>query len=192
MNPSSILMASGVGTFFLSFILVFSILYALFQKTKLLSERVDLNAVIAFALALIVAMFPGFSGFLIQYAPFAATVLIVIVLAFIIFGYFGIKPEEIKNYKSIIGVIIAIFVIGAIIIYSNFYYQSIGLTPNAKNVTNISKINQKQALMCSNYSKLTGAQAMGCMLGDPLFLGILITLVLMLVVVYVLVVPPKK
>ena len=188
MNPSSILMASGVGAFFLSFILVFSILYALFQKTKLLSERVDLNAVIAFALALIVAMFPGFSGFLIQYAPFAATVLVVIVLAFIIFGYFGVKPEEIKNYKSVIGAIIAIFVIGAIIIYSNFYYQSIGMTPSASNATKTTSA----TINCSNYSKLTGGQAIGCMLGDPLFLGILITLILMMVVVYVLVVPPKK
>lgn len=190
MNPSSILMASGVGTFFLSFLIVFSLLYALFQKTKLLSERIDLNAVIAFALALVVAMFPGFSGFVIQYAPFAATVLIVIVLAFIIFGFFGVHPEEIKNYKSIIGVIIAIFVIGAIIIFSNFYYQAIGLTPNATNATKTSTAAPK--INCSDYSKLTSGQAMGCMLGDPLFLGILVTLVLMMVVVYVLVVPPKK
>ena len=186
MNPSNFLMASGVGTFFLSFLIVFSILYALFQKTKLLSDRVDINAVIAFSLGLVVAMFPGFSGFILQYTPFAATVLIILVLAFIVFGYFGVKPEEVKNYKSVLGIIIAIFAIGAIVIFSGFYYSAIGVSPNSTNGTQAATIN------CSDYTNLTGGQAVGCMLGDPIFLGVLITLILMMVVVYVMVVPPKK
>ncbi len=190
MNPSNLLMAGGIGPFFLSFLLVFSVLYALFQKTKMLSDRIDVNAVISLAIALSVALFPGFSGFVIQYAPFVGVVLIFIALAFVIFGFFGAKPEQVLKLKSVVGIIIMILVIGAFAILGGIWTTTF---VTGGNQTQPTKSNQTQPInMCSDYSKLTGAQAVACMLGDPIFLGVLITLILMFVAVYVLVVPPSK
>ena len=197
MNPSTLVLGGGIGSFFLSFLLVFSVLYALLQKTKILSDRIDINAVISLAIAFSVAIFPSFSGFVIQYAPYVGVVLVFIALAFVIFGFFGAKPEEVLKLKSVVGIIIGILVIGAFVFLGNMWSQTFvenaTVKGNASNPTQTSAQANKQYMkMCSDYSKLNGAQAVACMLGDPVFLGVLITLILMFVAVYVLVVPPSK
>ncbi len=175
----------GFLNFVFSFLLVFALLYALFSKTKIPSDKQDLNALIAFVLAFLVAISPGFSGFLLAFVPYAAVIFVLIALGFVIFGFFGARPEQAMKISAFVYAIIILLIIGAFAILGTVWVQVSPVTSN--NTTS-----SATSFSCTNYTNLVGFAAVQCMLGDPLFLGMLIVFIIMATAVYLLVVPPKK
>ncbi len=174
----------GFLNFVFSFLLVFALLYALFSKTRIPSDKSDLNALIAFVLAFLVAISPGFSGFLLAFVPYAAAIFVIIALGFVIFGFFGAKPEQAMKVSAFIYGIIILLGIGAFAILGTVWVQ---VSPVASNTTT-----NATPFSCTNYTNLVGFAAVQCMLGDPLFLGMIVVFIIMAVAVYMLVAPPKK
>ena len=175
----------GFLNFVFSFLLVFALLYALFSKTKLPSDKPDLNALIAFVLAFLVAISPGFSGFLLAFVPYAAVIFVLVALGFIIFGFFGAKPEQAMKVSAFVYGIIILLLIGAFAIFGTVWVQ---VSPMASNAT----ATNTTPFSCTNYTNLVGFAAVQCMLGDPLFLGMIVVFIIMATAVYLLVVPQKK
>ncbi len=187
MDVTAVIGQLGFLEFVFSFLLVFGLLYALFSKTKVPSDKPDLNALIAFVIAFLVAISPGFSKFLMAYVPYAAVILVLVALGFMVFAFFGAKPEQALKTSSFVYSIVILLVVGAFAILGMMW-------PSAQSNSNASTGAGNTSLndMCSNYSNLSGLPAVQCLLGDPLFLGVIVVFVIMAIAVYLLVISPKK
>jgi len=186
--------------FFLPFILVFAITYGILMKTKFLSERADVNAMVALALGLVV-VFSGAGKFITTITPFFAAMFIVIFLLFLMFLFFGVE----KDIKSIIfnnRMIVALIVIISLIfifysvgvLYGNTFYGGTGTSTGGTSAGVSATINQTTPIgpeVC-DYTRIAGSQAVTCMLGDPRVLGTLVLLGLMAIATFFIIYVPKK
>ncbi len=193
MDVTAFFAQMGFLNFVFSFLLVFALLYALFSKTKVPSDKPDLNALIAFVLAFLVSISPGFSGFLLAYVPYAATIFVLIALGFVIFSFFGAKPEQAIKVSSLVYGVLILLIIGAFAILGTVWTT----TPSPSGTNNsvstaVANTSNSTIGYCSSYNNLVGFQAVQCMLGDPLFLGVIVVMAIIGAAVYLLVVPPKK
>ena len=108
---------SDVFEFFIPFLLVFAVSFGILIKTKFLTENPNVNAAIAFAIAMVVALGGG-GAFLMNLTPFFAIFFIIIFFVMLIFMFFGVNPEDIMQSKAVIVLIVLIcaifvfFVIG--------------------------------------------------------------------------------
>lgn len=188
---------SDLFDFFLPFILVFAITFGILMKTKFLSERADVNSMVALALGLIVVL-SGAGKFITTITPFFAALFIVIFLLFLIFLFFGIDKDirnVLVNSKMIVALIVLIsmiFIFYAIgTLYGNSLYAgaATGETSAGTNAT----INQSAVIGPSvcDYSRIAGAQAVTCLLGDPRVLGTIVLLGLMAIATFFIIYIPK-
>ncbi len=94
---ASLLDVAGLA-FFLPvfvFLLIFTILLGVLEKTKLLGENKTLNVTAAFSIAA-VAIFAGkLTGLISQVIPWIIFILILLVLIFGIYGFFGVGRTDI-------------------------------------------------------------------------------------------------
>lgn len=110
--------------FALPFLLVFLIIFALLEKTKLLgSDKKQINALVAFSISLIFVAFV-FPVTVVNNLVLVLTVAMVTVFVGLLLWGFIIGGEakvDDKTIKVIFGVIIVIFVIGAVLWATGFY-----------------------------------------------------------------------
>lgn len=121
---------SGLGEFLLPvfiFILIYAVIYAALSKTKFLGDSVNVNAMVAFALAAIFAMLPGAMEFVSVVAPWFIIMMIVAFSILLIFMLGGLKGDVIENifrntsvYWTIIMLSIIVLVGGLTVVYGPF------------------------------------------------------------------------
>jgi len=94
-----------------SFILILIIMYAVLQKTKLLSENIRINFMVALCAALL-TMFAGNTLELVDYmVPWIVFVLFILVMIFMIFMFFGLDKDTIWERIGTPGIVWTFFIV---------------------------------------------------------------------------------
>jgi len=108
------------------FLLVFVLIFAILQKTKLLGEdKRQVDALVSLAIALIVVAFGWATGIIVNLMPWLAIGVVVLLVFLVLYGFVASNDEGgfklHKNLKIGLGVIIGIFVIIAIIVATGYW-----------------------------------------------------------------------
>jgi len=114
----------------LPFLLVFSVVFAVLQKTEILGKgKKQIDAIVAFVIGLIVVAFSAFVGVIVQLLAFMAVALVVILVFMILLGtvYEPGKFEIGKGIKATFAVLIAIAVTVVVIYLTPAWDYILGL-----------------------------------------------------------------
>lgn len=187
---------SDIFDFFLPFLLVFAVTFGILMKTKFLSDRSDINAMVSLALGLIIVL-SGAGKFLTTITPFFAVFFIIIFMLFMLFLFFGVE----KDFKTIIlhnrmiaaliTMIFIIFVFYAVgTLYGGTFYT--GAAQASSGGVNASVNQTAIGPEVCDFSRLTGTLAVSCIIGHPKVLGTVVLLGLMAIATFFIVYIPKK
>lgn len=166
--------------FFLPFLLVFIIIYAILSKTKIASQREDVNIIIAFTIAFLITA-AGLGSLVAEIITPLAILVVVIAVMFIIFAFFGAKPEQVLKQKWLVALIALVAVILVFVVISP-YLAPTNETLQSMNATQGEEMVKKQ---------LVGPQAAMWIFGNPQVLSAIIILVLAAVLAFFLLYQPK-
>lgn len=102
----------------LPFLLIFTIVFAILQKSKFLGDgKRQLDAITALAIALIVISFAQAVGIILQLIPFLAVSLVVLLILFILLGAFW-KDSIPKGYGTFMAAIVTVAVAIAVMYFT--------------------------------------------------------------------------
>ncbi|MDP2946816.1 MAG: hypothetical protein Q8N88_01765 [Nanoarchaeota archaeon] len=108
-----------LATMLLPFLLIFVLVFAILQKTKLLGDgKQQIDAMVALAVALILIGFPQPRDIVVSLVPWVAVGAIVILIFFILYGFVAgdLSGDKIPKWmKGVFGVLAAIFTAGVVL-----------------------------------------------------------------------------
>jgi hypothetical protein len=78
--------------------LVFVIVFGVLMRTKILSEKMDINGIVALVFALITAMNPMLSLFFYNFLPVATALMLIMFAGILLFMFFGATTEDIAKF----------------------------------------------------------------------------------------------
>ena len=114
-----------VGTI-LPFVLVFTIVFAILQKSKILGDgKKQIDAIVSLIFGLIVISFGNATGIILQLIPFLAVSLVIILVLLLLLGLFSAEGEFFKNFPNwlkwvlVIGSVLAVVI--AVVIVTDFW-----------------------------------------------------------------------
>lgn len=100
----------------LPFLLIFVIVYAVLQRTKILAEaNKSINIIVSFIIAFIFVGVPTFVGVTLNVIPVIAVILVILLSFMLLFGFVGLDVRANKGLKITIGIILGIALIATII-----------------------------------------------------------------------------
>lgn len=109
----------------LPFLLVFVLIFAILEKTKILGEgKKQINAIISLVIALILIVFPYPRDIIVNLMPVLAVVAVVLFVFMLLYGFVGMTGKEFtmpKGLKITFGILIAIVLIVAILIITGYW-----------------------------------------------------------------------
>jgi len=99
----------------LPFILVFTVVFAILEKTKVLGEKRDIHAIIALVISLIAIGVPAAVGTLQSFIPVIAVVIIILFAWMLVFGFANgeVKVEFSKGLKSFFLIFLGVVLLAA-------------------------------------------------------------------------------
>lgn len=105
----------------LPFVLIFTIVFAILQKSKVLGDgKRQIDAIVSLVIALLVISFAQATGLIIQLTPFLAVSLMVLLVFMLLIGSF--MGEKMPNpIKYILLVVVSIAVIIAVLVLTNVW-----------------------------------------------------------------------
>jgi len=118
--------------FIYPFLLIFTLIFAVLQKSKILGEdKRQIDALVALSIALISIAFTGTTGIIISLMPFLAVSLVILLVFMILYGFVGSVGEEglklSKGVKTGLGILAAIAVVIAVLVstgqWEKLYYS---------------------------------------------------------------------
>lgn len=117
----NILMSDFAVQLVYPFLLVFVIVFAILQKSKILGDdKRQIDALVSLAVALIVIAFSWATDIIAKLMPFLAIGIVVLLVFLLLYGFVASDKDEglklHKNLKIAIGVVIVIFVVIAVIV----------------------------------------------------------------------------
>jgi len=105
--------------YILPFLLVFTLVFAVLDKTKLLGEgKRQINAIISLVIGLILLAFPAPRDIIVKLIPFLAVVLVILFVFMLLYGFLAGKKEGDvlnKGLKIALGIIVGLSLIVAIL-----------------------------------------------------------------------------
>lgn len=105
--------------YILPFLLVFTLVFAILDKTKLLGEgKRQINAIISLVIGLILIAFPYAQGVIVKLIPFLAVALVILFVFMLLYGFaMGKKEGDVldKGVKIALGIIVGLAVIVAVL-----------------------------------------------------------------------------
>jgi hypothetical protein len=190
---------ADILNFFIPFLLVFSLVYALLSKTEYVSESRSVNSAIAFAMAMFTALAAG--KFLMSLVPYFAVYILAIFGLLILLSFAGVDMQylmsEDQPFRKYI--LSGTVLLGIIFVLTTSWllYQP-EITDSVVNSTGIIKGTFKNAsLNQTNITETIGVAREGCfyfgamsmpmfmcMITEPKVMGMLVLLILMAVIVY--------
>jgi len=108
----------------LPFLLVFTIVFAVLQKSKVLGDgKKQIDAIVALVIGLLVISFANATGLIVRLVPFMAVSLVVILVFMILWGMFWKEGEfDVgKGPKMAAGIVALIAVIIAVLVFTGFW-----------------------------------------------------------------------
>lgn len=115
------------------FLLVFTLIFAILQKSKILGEeKSQIDALVALSIALIVVAFSWSTDIIVNLMPFLAVSLVILLVFMILFGFVASTGENglvlHKNLQLGIGVLIVIALVIAVLVVTgqwDFIYYNL-------------------------------------------------------------------
>jgi len=105
--------------YILPFLLVFTLTFAILDKTKLLGEgKRQINAIISLVIGIILIGFPYAQGVIVKLIPFLAVSLVILFVFMLLYGFLaGTKEGHVlpKGIKIALGIIVGLGVIVAVL-----------------------------------------------------------------------------
>ncbi len=122
----------------LPFLLVFTLIFAILEKTKVLGDdKRQINAIIAFVIGLILIAFPFSSNIIVKLMPLLAVIAVVMLIFIMLYSFAGGKPEE-KWMKITFGILIGLALIVALLVLTGYWDKVLGAVSSGKSLaTNI-------------------------------------------------------
>lgn len=110
-------LVSFAGEWILPFVLVFVLVFAILQKSKILGDgKTQIDTMISLVIALITLLVPAARHFIMTFTPWLAVALAVILVFLILYGFVGGDLKSSPSWMKIVfGILAAIFVIIAVI-----------------------------------------------------------------------------
>lgn len=110
----------------LPFVLIFVLVFAILQKTKVLGEgKNQIDALVSLIVGLILIGFPVPRNFILNILPWIAVGLVVILMFILLYGFIASDKKEGlifgDNTKKAFLAIISIFVVAIVIYFSGFW-----------------------------------------------------------------------
>jgi len=191
---------SDIFDFMLPMLLVFALLFGLLQKTKFLSDQVNVNALLAAVVAFMVAL-SGAGKFIMTLTPYMAGLFVILFLMFLIFMFFGAKPTDFFQSRGLTITVIIIAVIFVLYVIGQLYGSTLSGVTSTEQTVNVTEgpngeviVNQQvlpSAETC-DFEHLTGQRAMACIMGNPKVLGTVVLLGILALSTFLVVYVSKK
>jgi len=123
MSLSTILSSDLAVQVIYPFLLVFTLVFAILQKSKILGEdKKQVDSLVALSVALIVIAFSWATSIITELMPFLAVSVVILLVFMILYGFVASDKDKglelHKNVKNTIGVIIVIVLVIALIVSS--------------------------------------------------------------------------
>jgi hypothetical protein len=101
-----------------AFLLIFVLIYAILQKSKLLGDgNVKIDALVSFAISVLFVVTPPARDFVVSIMPYLAVALGVMLVYLIMYGFVGGELKEgTKNMKIVFGILAGIFLVVVIFV----------------------------------------------------------------------------
>jgi hypothetical protein len=119
-----------IKDYLLPFVLVFVIIFAILEKSKILGDgKRQINAIIALACGFILLASVKFVTFIRDIVPFFTVVLLILFIFLVLYGfvYGDTKGDPLdKNMKMIIGIFIILAVAIATVYYTGYWDRIVG------------------------------------------------------------------
>lgn len=109
--------------FILPFLLVFTIIFAVLQKSEILGKgKKQIDAIVGLVIGLMFIAFPGPRDLVVNLMPFLAVGLVMILVLFLLWGFFYQKEFSAPDgVKTAAGIVALIAVIVAVIYFSGYW-----------------------------------------------------------------------
>ena len=107
----------------LPFLLVFVLVFAVLQKSKILGEgKSQIDALISLVVALVLIIFETPRNIIVNLMPWLAVGLIVMLVFMLLYGFVAGEGAHGQKWQKIVfGILIGIFVLGLVIYYAGAY-----------------------------------------------------------------------
>ena len=109
----------------LPFLLVFTLIFAILEKTKILGEaKRQIDAIVAFVIGLILIAFPFPRYIVVSLMPLLAVIAVILLVFMILYG-FASGEKEFKIPKKLtigFGILIAIVLVIALLVLTDYWY----------------------------------------------------------------------
>ncbi|MCS7134294.1 MAG: hypothetical protein NZ889_00320 [Candidatus Pacearchaeota archaeon] len=92
----------------LPFLLVFAVVFAILEKTKVLGEKRNINLIVSFCITFIFVGVPAMVNVTLRLIPVVSSIIVVLLCLLLLFGFAGLRVEENKTLRTILGVILGI------------------------------------------------------------------------------------
>jgi len=100
----------------LPFILVFVVVYAILEKTNILGEnKRNVNLLVGFCIAFIFIGVPAMVNITLKVIPVVSLIVVLLLCFLLLFGFIGVDTKKSKILNIILGVILAIALLGTIL-----------------------------------------------------------------------------
>lgn len=121
------------------FLLVFVLIFAILDRTKILGEgKRQINAIISLVIALIFVSFAKAVGIVVNLMPFLAVMLVIILVFYLILGFVFNEANGLsipKGMKIAGGIVMLIAVIIAVLVVTGYWTKFLGLFTSGDSVT---------------------------------------------------------
>jgi len=110
--------------YILPFVLVFTLIFAILQKSKLLGDNTkQINSFISLVVGLILIAFPFSRDFVVLLMPFLAVSVVILFVFMLLYGFIWHKRGDVlhKGVKITLGIIFGLAVITAVLIISGYW-----------------------------------------------------------------------
>lgn len=121
------LMGSFVQNYVLPFLLVFTIIFAILQKTKLLGEeKKQIDAIVALIIGLFLIAFPFARNIIAVLMPYLAVAAVILLIFMLLFGFASGKEKDVlpTGLKVTFGILIGVSLI-VVLIYATGQWDRI-------------------------------------------------------------------
>ena len=191
---------SDIFDFMLPFLLVFALFFGILQKTKFLSEDLNVNALVAAVIGFMIAL-SGAGKFLMALTPYLASLFVILFLLFLIFMFFGAKPTDFFQSKGLTITVVIIAVIFVLYVVGQLYGSTLSNVSSGEQSVNITEGANGEVIVNENilpspetcdFEHLTGQRAMACIMGNPKVLGTVVLLGILALSTFLIVYVSKK
>ena len=119
------LLSSLFTDYVLPFILVFTLIFAILQKTQLLGEdKKQINSMIGLVVGLILISFPFARDIVVQLMPFLAVSAVILLVFMLLYGFIvGKKDGDVlhKGVKIALGIILGLALVTALLFITGYW-----------------------------------------------------------------------